>query len=142
MNAQALARVVDYWQTLTPQSVEAIATIYSEGAYFRDPFNEVRGLPAIQKIFADMFVRLIEPRFTIIETIAEGDNATLIWDFEFRIRGFQPDRLRRIHGLTHLRFAPDGRVDYHRDYWDAAGELYEIFPLIGAVLRWLKKRAA
>jgi len=142
MNAQALARLVNYWQTLTPESVKAIATIYSEDAYFRDPFNEVNGLPAIRHIFMDMFVRLLEPRFTIVETIAEGDSVTLIWDFDFRIRNFQSDRPRRIHGLSHIRFAPDGRVNYHRDYWDAAGELYETFPLIGAVLRWLKRRAA
>jgi len=29
----------------------------------------------------------------------------------------------------------------HRDYWDAAGELYAKLPLIGAVMRWLRRRA-
>jgi hypothetical protein len=32
-------------------------------------------------------------------------------------------------------------VNYHRDYWDAAGELYEQLPLVGGLMRWLKKRA-
>jgi len=30
---------------------------------------------------------------------------------------------------------------FHRDYWDAAEELYEKLPVIGALMRWLKKRA-
>jgi steroid delta-isomerase len=34
----------------------------------------------------------------------------------------------------------DGRVVYHRDYWDAAGELYERIPLLGALMRGVRRR--
>ena len=34
-----------------------------------------------------------------------------------------------------------GRILLHRDYWDAAEELYEKIPLVGALMRWLKTRA-
>lgn len=136
-----LVRLVDYWQTLTPATVNAISTIYTEDAYFRDPFNEVTGIEKIQHIFADMFVRLDTPIFTITETIEELHGALLIWDFTFRIKTLKPEMNRRIHGTSHIRFAPDGRVQYHRDYWDAAGELYEQLPLVGALMRFLKKRA-
>ena len=47
-----------------------------------------------------------------------------------------------IHGGSHLRFAPDGRIAEHRDYWDAAEELYAKLPVIGALMRWLRARAA
>jgi hypothetical protein len=33
------------------------------------------------------------------------------------------------------------RVAVHRDYWDAAEELYEKLPVVGSLMRWLKKRA-
>jgi hypothetical protein len=46
-----------------------------------------------------------------------------------------------VRGSTHLRFAPDGRITMHRDYWDVAEELYEKLPLIGTLMRWLKRRA-
>jgi steroid Delta-isomerase len=46
-----------------------------------------------------------------------------------------------VRGTSHLRFASDGKICYHRDYWDAAEELYEKLPAIGAVMRWLKLRA-
>jgi hypothetical protein len=35
----------------------------------------------------------------------------------------------------------DGLITVHRDYWDAAEELYEKLPLVGGVMRWLKARA-
>jgi steroid Delta-isomerase len=142
MQPDSLAQLVAYFQTLSPDSVRRIDTLYSENVYFRDPFNEIRDVKALEHIFLDMFERLIEPRFTIIETIADGNAAFLVWDFDFRIKSLKPNQTRRIHGTSHIRFAADGRVNYHRDYWDAAGELYEQFPIIGAVLRWLKRRAA
>jgi steroid Delta-isomerase len=33
-----------------------------------------------------------------------------------------------------------GLVTYHRDYWDAAEELYETLPLLGQLLRFIKKK--
>ncbi len=136
----ALDRLVDYFQTLSPESVAAIANVYTEDAYFCDPFNAVTGIAPIKHIFGEMFIRLHDPRFVISETISQENGAILIWDFDFRIKSLKPQMTRRIHGLSHVRFAADGRVNYHRDYWDAAGELYEQFPLIGSVLRWLKQR--
>ena len=135
-----LARLVDYWQTLTPSTVEVIKTVYTEDAYFRDPFNEVTGIEKIRHIFADMFVRMDEPQFVITETLEEAHGALLIWNFTFRLKSLKPELMRRIHGSSHIRFAADGRVQYHRDYWDAAGELYEQLPVVGSVMRWLKKR--
>ncbi len=142
MRSEALHRLIQYWQTLTPESVASIADVYTEDASFRDPFNDVSGIEALKHIFADMFVRLEEPVFTIIETIEQDHGAVLIWDFDFRIKALKPGQKRRIHGASHIRFAADGRVHYHRDYWDAAGELYEQLPLVGALMRFLKKRVA
>lgn len=140
MRSDPLHRLVHYWQTLTPETVASIADIYTEDACFRDPFNDVTGIEAIKHIFADMFVRLEGPRFTIIETIEQDHGAMLIWDFDFRIRTLKPEQDRRIHGASHIRFGVDGRVHYHRDYWDAAGELYEQLPVVGRLMRFLKKR--
>ena len=40
-----------------------------------------------------------------------------------------------------MKFAADGRINFHRDYWDAAEELYEKLPLVGSLMRWLKRQA-
>ena len=60
------------------------------------------------------------------------------WDFHLRLRS----RPVVIRGVTHLSFDTDGLVCLHRDYWDPAEELYERLPLIGSLMRWLKKRLA
>ena len=45
-----------------------------------------------------------------------------------------------IRGCTELRFDSAGQVALHRDYWDAAEELYEKLPLLGALMRALRRR--
>ena len=102
----------------------------------------MRGVEAIARIFRHMFALLDAPRFVIGETIADGHGAMLVWEFHFRGRGVGLRGAQRIRGVSHLRFDADGRVDYHRDYWDAAEELYFRLPLLGGVLRALQRRLA
>jgi len=137
----AVERIAVFFESLTPQSVERFAEFYTEDAYFKDPFNVVQGVPAIQGIFRHMYVNLHEPRFVVTGRVVDGNQLMLTWDFHFRFRRFSPGQPQVIHGASHLRLAHDGRIRYHRDYWDAAEELYEKLPLVGGLMRWLKKRA-
>jgi hypothetical protein len=47
-----------------------------------------------------------------------------------------------IRGASHLRFNADSKVVWHRDYWDAAEELYAKLPGIGWLMRALGRRLA
>ena len=132
------ATVVAFFETLTPATLPALAAVYSVEARFVDPFNDVTGLPAIRAVFDHMFATLDEPRFEVIEAVTEGEQCFLVWNFHFRRRG--RSTVGSIHGASHLRFATDGRVTLHRDYWDAAQQVYEGVPLLGAVMRLLRRR--
>lgn len=132
--------IVRYFETITPQTLGRMAEVYAQDAYFKDPFNEVRRLDDIRAIFERMFEALAEPRFVVVNRLVDGDQVMLEWDFTFRIRRWRPERLQLVHGVSHLRLAPDGRIAYHRDYWDTAEELYAKLPLIGGVMRFLRSK--
>jgi ketosteroid isomerase-like protein len=134
------ARVIALFETLKPADLGRLGEFYADEARFKDPFNEVQGVPAIRHIFEHMFDALNGPRFVVREAIVQGDQCFLVWDFLFRMKRFRDDELR-VRGGSHLRYGPDGRIIEHRDYWDAAEELYEKLPGIGALMRWLKQRA-
>ena len=138
---QAVQRIVAFFETLEPSSVQGMADFYAADAYFKDPFNEVRGLTEIQRIFSHMYVALNQPHFVVTDRVVQGSQCFLVWDFKFRFKRFDTTALQVVRGTSHLRFAPDGRVSFHRDYWDAAEELYEKLPWVGALMRWLKRRA-
>lgn len=136
-----VARVVEVFEHLTPESVAQLGAIYSPNVWFKDPFNDVRGLPQVQRIFSHMFVALDQPRFVVTDIIADGGQCFLTWNFEFHLRRFDRSTLQTIRGSSHLKFNTDGLIEFHRDYWDAAEELYEKLPLLGGLMRWLKRRA-
>jgi ketosteroid isomerase-like protein len=133
-------RVIEAFETLKREDLQQLGRLYADDARFKDPFNDVQGLPAIRGVFDHMFAALDGPRFVVTEAIAQGDQCFLVWDFLFRFRRFSSE-LQTVRGGSHLRFAADGRIELHRDYWDAAEELYEKLPGIGALMRWLKRRA-
>ena len=138
----AALRAKTFFESISPADVPRLGRIYAEDAYFRDPFNEVTGVSGIARIFGAMFEHLDDVRFTILETVADPGGAMLTWNMTYRVRKWRPHDTQTIHGATHLRFAPDGRIGYHRDYWDAANELYAKLPLIGPVMRWLRRKLA
>lgn len=140
MSAGALAGLKAYWESLAPETLADLGTVYAPGVRFRDPFNDVRGLEALRRILERMFESLDAPRFRITETLLEEGRAVLVWDFTYRVKRWKPEVTRTIHGLTLVRFAADGRVEEHRDYWDAAGELYAQLPVVGGLMRLLARR--
>jgi hypothetical protein len=141
LSAEAAARVVHFFETLTPQCVTGIAALYDAQARFKDPFNDVTGVPAILHIFEHMFVALHEPRFVVTGQVVQGQQCFLTWEFRFRFKNFKTSTGQTILGSSHLVFSPQGLITLHRDYWDAAEELYEKLPLVGSLMRWLKQRA-
>ena len=140
-HASPVTRVVVFFETLTPQSVGQLGQLYDAQARFKDPFNEVKGLPAITHIFEHMFVALHEPRFVVTGQVVQDRQCFLTWEFRFRFKSFRQSTEQTILGASHLVFSEQGLVTLHRDYWDAAEELYEKLPLVGSLMRWLKKRA-
>jgi len=135
-----LARLVRFFETISPETLDQLPAIYAADARFKDPFNEVRGLEAITAIFVHMFGQVDAPRFVVTERVLQGSQAFLTWDFLFRMKRFSSEQ-QCIRGATHIRFDADGTVVLHRDYWDAAEELYEKLPVVGALMRFLKRAA-
>ena len=135
-----VARVCAFWESLSLASLVALPAVYSETVHFRDPFNDLQNLAQLETLLTRMFERLQTPRFVVREVALQNDGAVLVWDFYYRLRNWQPQLERHIHGASHVRFGADGRVIVHRDYWDAAAEVYEQLPVLGAVLRWVRRR--
>jgi ketosteroid isomerase-like protein len=142
--ALAVQRVVHFFENLQPSDVDRMDRIYTLNADFKDPFNEVHGLPAIRTVFAHMFEALEAPRFVITHQVQQGAQCFVTWDFLFSMRRFDAGKLQTIRGASHLFLSQEAglwKVSAHRDYWDPAEELYEKIPWLKTFMRWLKNQA-
>lgn len=137
----AIDHLCAWFESLSPAALTQLGEFYTADARFKDPFNDVQGLPAMARVFEHMFESLDGPRFVVTDRLVDGTQCFLTWEFRFRFRRFDTTTEQVVRGGSHLRLAPDGRVSDHRDYWDAAEELYEKLPVVGGLMRWLKRRA-
>ena len=140
-NRQKFEDIAHYFENITPESVEQIKNLYAPTARFKDPFNDVKGPAEIERIFQHMYASLEQPRFVIVDQIVDGAQAFLTWEFRFKFRRFDTQTEQVVLGSSHLVLDAQGLICLHRDYWDAAEELYEKLPVVGSVMRWLKRRA-
>ena len=142
MHAAHVEKLISFYEAMSPDTLPDIAGVYSADAYFKDPFNEVNGVDRIEAIFRHMYQQVEEPRFVVREWSGTNHEGFLVWDMRFRSRLMRGGGAQVMHGATHVRFDPSGKVNYHRDYWDTGEELYAKLPVIGWLIQWLRKRLA
>jgi len=137
MTAQQQARrVAAFFERFGPQDLAFLDEWYHEDAAFKDPFNDVRGIAAIRQVYSHMFETLQDPRFTVWRCTAAEGECWLAWRFSFG----SGSGTSVVAGASHLEFGADGRIAIHRDYWDPAEEIYEKVPVLGWVMRAIRRR--
>jgi hypothetical protein len=131
----SLAAVAGFFNEMTPAKLEQMGDVYAPGVKFEDPINAAEGLAALKHVFEDLFKQLKDVHIVVKD--AHGDERTgfLLWTMRYQFRG--KDRV--IRGTSHLRFAPDGRVIEQKDQWDASFVVYGEFPLIGWMMRGIRR---
>lgn len=136
----AVRDLVDFFHTVSPATVPRVREIYAVDAKFKDPFNNVQGIDAIQHLFSHMFEQVRDPVFVVTGQVMQNDDLFLTWEFIFSMPPYVR-KVQTMHGVTHFVFDAESRVCVHRDYWDAAEEVYEKLPVLGGFMRLLKRIA-
>lgn len=128
--------IAEWFQTMTPATLDTISGIYAADAVFIDPFNHLEGLTAVRAVYQHMFDTLAQPRFIVTQIVSEGQLGFMTWDFLFETRG----QAMQINGSTQFELSDAGLIILHRDYWDVAQQVYEKVPLLGLILRLLRRK--
>jgi steroid delta-isomerase len=127
---------IRFYEALSPATLGDLDRVVTPEIHFRDPFSDVVGAEKYRKLLADMFVGIPDMKFTVSHQAVDGDTCFMRWCSTGTLRGSE----WIVEGMTQLRFGSDGRVREHIDFWDAGSQFYERFPLIGGLLRFIKRR--
>jgi steroid delta-isomerase len=134
-----VSRYLQTFTTLQADKLEGLAEIFAADARFKDPFNDVRGVAAITRIFAHMFATTQHSRFMIVDHALAGDTLFIRWDYHFQtLKGESWE----IPGTSVVQFNAEGLAVEHVDYWDPAEHIYSKLPMLGLVMRWLRGKLA
>lgn len=137
----ALDALCDFFERLNADTLGELDRYYAPDAWFKDPFHEVTGASTIRAILKHTFDKLPGARFRVTRRFPGSDqHAVILWEMDFVMPVTR--EATTIRGATHLEFGDDGRVTYHRDYWDAAEELYARLPVLKWLMHGLARQAA
>lgn len=137
LNSQ-LNSLIKYFEGLSPELLVLIGGVYTDNAYFKDPFNEVRGIAQVKNIYLRRFSTYRQPYMKVRQSFTGADGTALRWDLTFSLGAMT----RTISGMTLLRLDYNGRIEYHRDFWDATEAIYAKIPGMSAVMRYAKRKAS
>lgn len=131
------AVIKEFYENLTEEtSLELFEMLYHHEVYFKDPFNEVKGIRSVYQIFSHMYENLDSPHFKIVESIQNNDVIYVKWEFHFCFKDQNTEQM--FEGVSRLVIDDSGKIIEHLDFWDAAEHIYEKIPLFGWLVRKIK----
>jgi steroid delta-isomerase len=138
--AARAAQYADYFERMTPQTVDQLRALAAPDIRFKDPFNDVRGVERMERCMQAMFADATDVRFQVLDRAVNGATAYLRWRFWFKPKRLGGTVPWQVDGMSEVHFDAEGRVVEHIDHWDAASQFYARLPLLGALIRWVQGR--
>ena len=139
-SAEFLAeRVKRAYQTIDKGNLAEVETLYTQDVYFEDPTHGVQGKQALLRYFESMFETPRDCRFRFHQTITDGSDVFLSWTMFLRHPRLRRGETIRVEGASYLK-TRNGKIYYHRDYFDMGALVYENLPLLGRVIQHIRQR--
>jgi len=136
-----LNNFINIYQTLSIDNLDLLKNIYHQDITFIDPIHKVQGYDNLVNYFEGLYENLSTCEFIIEQVIVQDSHAALYWKMSYQHAKLNKGKTVTVLGTSHIEGKGD-KVYYHRDYLDLGVMLYEQLPIIGRLIRWIKKRAA
>jgi len=120
-------------------TADDLAEIYVPEIVFVDPLGRVEGLGRLAEYFEGVYKNVESCRFDYLDEYRIDNKTTIKWDMYFKHPKLGGGREITVRGVSCLEFGD--KVTFHEDIYDVGSLMYEHIPLLGAPVRWLKRRA-
>lgn len=139
---RALDQFAAFFSSFAVDRIERLLeATYAEDVWFDDTLRTIRGRPALAEYLRDTAEAVADCRVSVEDRTRTDVGEYLVrWKMMIRFRRLRRGIATWSVGVSHLRFDAHGRVVYQQDYWNAADGLYQHVPLLGMLIRAVKRR--
>lgn len=137
-----LAQFVAFYNQLNIKNLSTLDSIYDAQVQFIDPVHSILGRDALQAYFQHAYERLSYSQFEVKHAVGDHERGFVSWQMQFAhpaIGGGQPQLL---DGCSELVRGADGKVQYHRDYYDLTQLVYQHVPVLSWMTAKVKQKMA
>lgn len=131
---------LEMYEQLNLENIHLLRDVYSSDILFVDPAHTIQGLDQLESYFSSLYQNVESIDFAFTDSVTQGENSYLQWDMTFRHKRVGSGKAITVSGATFLRTGADGKVVYHRDYFDLGAMIYEHLPFLGRVIIAIKRR--
>jgi hypothetical protein len=133
-------KIKEAFNAFNPSNMGVLDSFYADNVQFVDPVVKLDGLFKLKKYYSHVYKNVISIQFDFHKIENEGESYFAEWTMNLAVRGLNGGKAYSVEGLSALRFDPQGKVSYHRDYVDLGAMVYEKLPVLGPAIRLIKKQ--
>ena len=136
MNIQTVA---SFYQALNKGNLSQLGDIYHAEVEFRDPAHRIKGIEALTQYFEVLYQNVNECQFEILYCQQKEQKGFIRWVMFLSHPRLKQGEKIEVNGSSYLEFS-EGKILQQHDYFDLGEMLYEHLPVIGLVVRAVKKQ--
>ena len=131
-------KYISAYENLSINNLDTLENKFTNDVKFEDPFNRVNGKEAVITIFSEMFEKIDNPKFQILElSYAQNFDQKLTVYLKWILNGSLKKNKKSfaIKGVSEVKFNDQGKVVKHIDYWDSMTQLIIHLPYVGSLVK-------
>ena len=118
------------FENLEVTNINSLLNLVDDNVVFEDPFNTIIGKENLRGLFLEMFKKLQQPKFKVLNIFYKQNLAIIKWNFSCKI--FRKDIC--FDGLSEVT-VNNGKIKKHLDFWDSGKNLYTQVPILGRIFK-------
>ncbi|WKK76630.2 nuclear transport factor 2 family protein [Marivirga salinae] len=136
MKAIILEKFKNYFSQIDFTNNSVLNEIYSDHIVLKDPIHEIHGIENLKAYFNKLNENLIEGSFLFTDESIVDNKAYLSWEMNLKLK--RPKKNVKASGISVLII--EDKIIRQRDYFDTGELFYENIPVLGAIIRTIKKK--
>ncbi len=139
---QAIDRFTSFLQGIGSEEYirENARKAYTEDAFLNDTLVTHRGNVEIETYFIQTARAMTHFEVSIDDVARSGPDHYIRWTMIFAAPALSKGEKIHSTGISQVRFAEDGRVAFHQDFWDSGENFFGRAPVAGGIIGIIRKR--
>ena len=139
MSNPQITRFIESINSLNSNNVsEVLHDTYTQQINFIDPVKNIIGLENLKEYFSHLYKKVDHCHFELNNCLFSNKQYSLEWIMHLQHKKLSKDKTISLNGASFIQFSED-KIHYHRDYYDLGALVYEQLPLLGAVVKKVRK---
>ncbi len=133
-------KIEKVFNELSSQNMELLYTFYDQFVLFEDPLGTHKGIDSVRKYYENLYKNVDSIKFDFSNHVCDSNQCVSMWTMHLKAKNLNGGEPIAVIGNSFIKFDKDGKVIYHRDYFDMGEFIYERIPILKNIIKFIKNK--